>query len=296
MSILNRESDGLLSALIALCRALHAYGPQPEDALLRLVAPTTAVQGKRNLAGKTLTRWKQLGFFVEGHGQIRLSDQIASISADDLDALRAAVLKLVLQATNNPGLDREADSADEKSKASDCTHAMAWALAQDPYDFPTGYKDAEALQDEQGVIPRPFTNDTRWPAFLEWATFLGVGLKTARVGFVPVPSFAVQAVLPLVFGDVRVLAQGDFFERLAESLPIVDGGSLRLQLATQSTQPWRTESGTDVSPSLSAALLTLESSGVLRLEERSDAPQRMLLGRGGRPLHRLSHIERLEDA
>jgi hypothetical protein len=295
MSIMNRPSDGLLSALLALWRAVRAYGPGAEENLLRLVVPATVVTGRQDLAAKTLTRWKQLGFFVERDGHIHLSEEIATIDPDDLDGCRAAVLRLVLLPSNNPEFEADSDAALEKSKASDCTRAMAWALAQDPYSFPSKYKDgAETLQYDQGVSPRPFTNDTRWAGFLEWATFLGAGFRTARVGFVPVPWFAVKTTLAIVFGEARVLAQADFFERLAECLPIVDGGSFRLQIAGQTSRPWRAESGTEVSPSLSAALLTLEASGVLRLEERSDAPQRILLGAGGRLLHRVSHIERLE--
>lgn len=297
MSILNRPSDGLLSTLLALWRALCAYGPRAEGDLLRLVVPATVVSGRQDLAAKTLTRWKQLGFFMEKEGRIHLSDEIAAIEPHDLDACRAAVLRLVCLSSNNPEFEEDGDASLEKSKASDCTRAMAWVLAQDPYAFPSKYKDgAETLQYDQGVSPRPFANDTRWAGFLEWATFLGAGFRTARAGFVPVPWFAVQTTLATVFGEARVLAQADFFERLAESLPVVDGGSFRLQIASQTSRPWRAESGTEVSPSLSAALLTLEASGILRLEERSDAPQRMLLGAGGRLLHRVSHIERLEEA
>src|SRR5262245_18593488 len=222
MSILNRPSDGLLSALLALWRAVHAYGPQSESDLLRLVAPATVVpdgKPRPDLARKTLTRWKQLGFFGERGGQIHLSPEIAGVAIDDLGALRPTILRLVLSPMNNPQFDADADVDVESTKASDCTRAIAWALAQDPYSFPTKYKGgAETLQDEQGVKPRPFANDTRWSGFTEWATFLGVGCSSTRVGFVPVPWTAVKAVLPHVFGDAREASQGDFFTRLAETL------------------------------------------------------------------------------
>src|SRR5580700_8916762 len=97
MSILNRPSDGLLSVLLALQRALIACGAQPEADLLELVAPPSVVpDGKPDMARKTLTRWKQLGFFIQIGDLIGLSPTIATITADDLDSLRAAVLRLVL--------------------------------------------------------------------------------------------------------------------------------------------------------------------------------------------------------
>jgi hypothetical protein len=172
---------------------------------------------------------------------------------------------------------------------------MAWALAQDPFVFPANYGAADALQIQQEVVPRPFVNDTRWAGFVEWGSFLGAGFKASRAGFVPVPSFAVRAVLPTIFGDERVVPQSEFFRRLADALPIVDGGTSRLLMSGQTARPWRVELDSEVSPTLSAALMTLEASGVLRLRERSDAPQRMLLGRAGRPLHQVSHLEHLES-
>lgn len=47
MSILNRASDGLSSVLVALWRALLAYGPMPEGDLLGLCAPPSAVSDRR---------------------------------------------------------------------------------------------------------------------------------------------------------------------------------------------------------------------------------------------------------
>src|SRR5687768_1642459 len=111
MSIMNRPSDGLLSTLLALWRALCAYGPRAEEDLLRLVVPATVVTGRQDLAAKTLTRWKQLGFFAERDGRIHLSAEIAAIDPDDLDVCRAAVLRLVLLPSNNPEFEADSDAA-----------------------------------------------------------------------------------------------------------------------------------------------------------------------------------------
>ena len=294
MSILNRPSDGLLTVLLALRRAVLAYGPQSDSDLIELVAPSSVVpEGKPDLAKKTLNRWKQLGFFDDVDGVVHLNSAIASIGSDDLPSLRAAVLRLVLATENNPAFAADNEDDFEGSKASDCTRAMAWTLAQDPYVFPAKYKaGVESLQDDQGVKPRPFTNDTRWVGFGEWATFLGIGWPTTKIGFVPDPAFAVRTVLGEVFLEAPELPQVDFFSRLADALPIVDGGRYRVAVESQVARRWRDQLVTEISPSLSAALLTLEASDELRIEARSDAPQRMLLGKAGRDLRPVSHLVR----
>jgi hypothetical protein len=298
MSILNRPSDGLLSVLLALHRGVLAYGPQSEAGLLDLVAPSSVVpDAKPDMARKTLTRWKQLGFFsTDDDGVVTLSPAIATVAPNDEDLLRAAVLRLVLAPENNPAFSLPGDDDQEKSKASDATRALAWVLAQDPYTFPSGHKNVEQLQSSQGVEPTPFVNDTRWFGFSEWATFLGAAFTSGKFGLVPNPLFAVRTALDEVFGTVDELAQAEFFTRLADALPVIDGGRYRAVVEAQTARPWRTHRSNEVSPSLSAALLTLEASRVLRLEMRSDAPTQLLLGRAGRELRAISHIVRLGAA
>jgi hypothetical protein len=192
MSILNRPADGLLSVLLALRRALIAYGGKPEEDLLELVAPPSVVaDGKPDMARKTLTRWKQLGFFIDVDDMIALSEPIARIHTDDLDGLRVATLRLILAPENNAALLGEDGDDAEGSKAADCTRALAWALLQDPYAFPSTYKNGETLQDEQGVKPKIFINDTRWSGFAEWAFFLGIAWPALQ-NLVPSPAFAVR--------------------------------------------------------------------------------------------------------
>jgi hypothetical protein len=290
MSILNRPADGLLSVLLALRRALIAYGKQPEEDLLGLIAPSSVVtDGKPDMARKTLTRWKQLAFFSDVDGVIALSEPIARIDTDDLDGLRVAVLRLILAPENSATVLGEDCDDGEGSRAADCTRALAWALIQDPYAFPSTYKTGEALQDKQGVKPKIFINDTRWNGFAEWAVFLGIAWSALQ-NLVPSPAFAIRKMLNDVFLGAGELPQSEFFLRLAGVLPIVDGGNYRKAVEAQMSRPWRKEIPAEVSPSLSAALLTLEAEGTLRLETRSDAPSRMLLGAAGRELRLISHV------
>jgi hypothetical protein len=243
------------------------------------------------MARKTLTRWKQLGFFKDVDGMISLSEPIARIDTDDLDGLRVGVLRLILAPENNAAVLGEDSDDGEGSKAADCTRALAWALVQDPYAFPSTYKSGEALQDKQGVKPRIFINDTRWSGFAEWAVFLGIAWFALQ-NLVPSPAFAVRKMLNDVFLDASELPQTEFFVRLAAVLPVVDGGSYRKAVEAQISRPWRKEIPNEVSPSLSAALMTLEAEGALRLEARSDAPSRRLLGATGRELRPISHLVR----
>jgi hypothetical protein len=288
MSILNRPSDGLLSVLLALRRALLAYGAQTENALLELVAPASVIETPE-MAKKTLTRWKQLGFFSEIDDKITLSDAIAPIALDDMDALRSAVLRLILVPENNAVLLSGSIDDSEGSRAVDCTRTLAWSLVQDPYTFPNTYRSGELLQSTQGVQPAVFVNDVRWHGFVEWAVFLGTAWTTSRT-LVPSPAFAIRSVLDNIFQGSAEISQGDFFRRLATLLPILDGGTYRTAVEAQIARPWRQSQANEISPSLSAALLTLEHEGTLRLEARSDAPMRKLLGPGGSESHSVSHV------
>lgn len=294
MSILNRASDGLLSVLIALRNALIAYGPQTEQRLLALVAPASVVSdGKPDMAKKTLTRWKQLGFFAQSEDCVGLSPSIANVPPDDLNGLRMAVLRLILSPDNNLVLASESKEEPESSRAEDLTRAMAWALSQDPHGFPSVYKGVELLQNSQAIHPTVFVNDTRWQGFAEWAVFVGAAWAGSKV-FVPSPVFAVRSMLNDVFAGAKELAQADFFERLAVCLPIIDNGKYRKHVDAQVRKPWRRQLANEISPSLSAALLALEIEGAVRLELRSDAPTRVLTGRGGREVRVLSHVLRQE--
>jgi|HubBroStandDraft_5_1064220.scaffolds.fasta_scaffold32391_2 hypothetical protein len=290
MSILNRPSDGLLSVLLALRRALIAYGAQPYDDLVELVAPASVTTPE--MAKHTLTRWTQLGFFSESDGKIRLSDAVSTISLEDLDGLRAAVLRIILLPDNNAELLSGEAEDSERSRAVDCTRALAWSLAQDPYAFPSSYDDGEKLQNHQGVAPKLFVNSTRWNGFVEWAVFMGAAWRTSRT-VVPSPTFALRSILGDVFQGSTELSEHDFFWRLPAILPVLDGGTYRTTVEGQIARPWRKLLDHEVSPSLSAALLTLEHEGALRLEARSDAPVRRLLGPEGAESRSVSHVVRL---
>jgi hypothetical protein len=288
VSLLNRPNDGLVSVLVALRNGLHTYGPMSDDELLELVCPSTL--GSKDMAKNTLSRWKQLGAFgVDEKGRTTPGPRIASLSIEDIDAFRTAILECVLEPENNPNLVGRQDDEQEASKASDLTRALGWALAQDPYTFPNNWPGVESLQNEQGVIPRILVNDTRWHGLVEWGLFLGFCVPHQRVGVVLNPAFAIRAVTPRIISSSECAA-ADFISEISLALPVLDGGTYRRVVEGQIARSWRTVMPHELSPSLSLALLTLEAEGLFQMEMRSDAPLYVLLGRGGREMRSVSHI------
>jgi hypothetical protein len=298
--ILNRASDGLASVLVALHRALVAYGPQREDRLLALCAPTSAVGEKQEKARQTLTRWTQLGMFQNDAETLSLEPSVATISGEDLDRFRCAALRFVLRPENNAGLaapeTNERDDGGAGGDASDFTRAACWMLTQDPYAFePSWERGVQPAQHAQGVKPQPFgANSTRWNGFEEWARFLGLAVNT-RGKLIMNPAFAIGGVLDGLFDGAEVSPQSLFLRRLGQALPVLDGGTFRTLIEASIVKPWRPVRENAASPTLSLALLHLEAAGALRLESRSDASQCVLLGRGVRDLRHFSHVVRLRE-
>jgi hypothetical protein len=136
-----------------------------------------------------------------------------------------------------------------------------------------------------------FSNSTRWYGLVEWGTFLGVAWPApSGTGAIPNPAFAIGALLDEVFGGASELPQDAFFTRIAEALPVLDGGAYcRSTVATIPGVP-RPKRENHVAQALSLALLQLDAAEAIRLESRADAPYRLLVGRGGRELRRVSHV------
>jgi hypothetical protein len=247
---------------------------------------------KPEMARRTLTRWLQLGFFSGGKNEpVRLSDGLEGLDPSDQQAVRTAILRLVLSKKNNSTL-HSAPSEDETefTGASDLTRAIAWTLIQDPFSFPNTLEEAEFLQGKQGIDPKPFVNNTRWNGFQEWAVFLGMAVMVGG-RLTPNPVLALSCFLNEIVQGRSELSQSEFLESLAVIVPVLDGGYLRLAVEEEIKTPPRVVAATEVSPSLSMALLTLEAQQYLRLEMRSDATSsRTLLGAQSKPLRSFSHV------
>jgi hypothetical protein len=283
MTILNRPSDGLLTVLLALHKALAILGPMPENRLKALTGPPSAI-GESKMIALTLNRWKQIGLFIEEAGALKLANPFSAIPPDDLKALRGALLGLALTPESNPWISEESEAM-----TSDWTQAASWVLCQDPYSFPSRYEEIEALQDAQGV--NVFTNDTRWGGFVEWSTFLGIAWSwRSRAGTVFDPTFALEVVLPRVLRSGDQLPIKEFIDKTSAVLPIIDTGVYATALQARIRTPWHLFEPEHILPCLSAALERLEMAGLIRMDILSDAPMMSLLGREGRVRRQVTHV------
>jgi hypothetical protein len=295
MTLLNRTSDGLLSVFLVLRRALLAYGPLAREDLLDLCGPAGAIERggpiSSTLLWMTLRRWEQLGAFAETSGKLRVSGGLEAVAMDDVEGIRDRLLDLILRPENSGPISADQNDTDA-TRAADLTRALAWALAQDPYQLISlaGGGDLVSFARDQAVQPDIFANETRWPAFQEWAHFLGLAIPgLGKALIIIAPTRAIRSRLRKAStAPVPIM---DFLRELAERLPIFDGGSYRLALEGQVGRPWRSTAPNEISPTLSLALLQLRHEGALRMVNLADASIRMtLLGRGGRALESVTHV------
>lgn len=292
MSILNRPSDGLFNILIVLVKCLAHHGSMDREKLINVCAPESAVDSQ-DRAKQTLNNWIQLGVLNEDDGKISIDRSLSSAvkkSADHSSLARLA-RQQVLAPVNN---ERFWEAEDNRS--ADFCRAASWMLAQNVFDVQiVGHKAIEAIEVTQLSSEfRAFTNDTRWTGFKAWAPFLGfgsIGRFPTKNTFVIDPTIAVADSLLEVFGKDKELPHEQFFSRLAEVLPVVDGGEYRLKVEEKINQSsWKPPKPSEVSTSLSRALSRLHDRGDLVLDDRSDASKRTLIGRNNRVLRDVSHV------
>jgi hypothetical protein len=301
VSILNRPSDGIVSVLVALVRSSVMLGTMPKSKLLDICCPKTLGDGKQEMAIKTLNRWTELGlFFVTEKEEVRIIDEYRA-SIRKLNASASSISdvarQIVLSSDNNMNF-----WSDEENRSADFSRAACWILAQDVHAFvPTSYTQVEPRALEQAGSPDVilFQNDTRWSGFVSWATFLGLGRSDsgkASGGFIVDPTPWIRGPLMTLLPTKNDMPIREFLNRLAEAIPILDGGRFREEVESKlRPEKWKAPASDAISTSLSRALLRLQASGILRFDDRSDSESRVnLIGRGGRTVQSVTHV-RLGD-
>jgi hypothetical protein len=304
MSLLNSDSDGLHSVLIAIHKVIVDEGPIEREKLIALCAPKTIVIRSKNEKGedkeseiivnKTLIRWEQFGLFQKLNNEVFLHSDIPK-SDRTLDRLSFVARKRLLAPENNERFWEAKDSG-----SADFTRALSWCLAQDVYEFEcSSWRDAEYKINAQSIIDPNLIvqNDTRWRCLRSWIPFLGFGYINKNNRLVIDPTTAVRDALPEVFGQNSTLKVQDFVIRLSEVLPVVDGGEYRLKVEqklrqTEGPHSWRPPPTGQLSTSLSRVVMFLIATGDLQATAASDDRNKrvILTGRNRRTLENYSEI------
>lgn len=264
-------------------RLLCVRGPATREALVRAVAPPdnpyTGSPG--NALDETLDVCLAVGVVGEGEQDELLAASEPEIAAPSItvESFRDHFRTRLFEANASA-------ESDDATEAIDLSQAIAWFLRHDPLQpfFPfgstQGAPEPERTQDEElGYANRVIKNNAQWGSFVRWATFLGFAaqLPARRSSLlVPDPTVAVGDAVSLLPGSHM---PGDLVSQLAVSLPVLDGG--RIRVAFEEAHGFRTS--TAVSESLSCALRRLAEQDRLRLENPADAPEgsRVVLSIGG---------------
>lgn len=293
MSLLNLPSDGLPNVLVVLYSTVAlARSPLTTDEVLERVAPTAMVTEPR-MARVTLNRWTELGLFrLDDAGErVVLATAPETEMKSDMDIIRAARIAArlcALSEANNPDL-----WARESARAADLTRSLAWLLAQDVYRL--RFSDAQSLELRQIANDglRLMQNDTRKNGLQFWGHFLGF-VRQPGGGDVD-PTDAVRETLPACIAAGEEMPATEFVERLAQRLPVLDGGVYRVaveaQLERDALPPLQHG---QLSTSLSRAMFSLMFDQTLQFENKADVGHSVVFtGRDGlRADHRYSWVRR----
>ena len=336
MSLLNSPSDGLHSILIAIHETLRLHENLTRDELIDLVAPLPLFNGRKGTpqekAKATLNRWIQLGLFVETNNKqiaihnndfplpvlarIRLLDEANNIdflktkSAPAGDFTRAVTWFLsqnswTLDSSSwikiQPLMKLQLPNLRLNPTVSGIDKAV---LDQEEDEEADGHEDEESSQSDEITSKRVgnlIQNGSRWKIFCDWARFLGFGWRARNGLLVSDPTEAVRDVLPQIFGKSKELEARTMVNSLAQVIPVLDGGTYRERLETelkktQGPDAWCPPPNSQLSTSLSRALLRLQEEKAIKAEMKADAKSSVrisLSGRNNQVIAEYSHFIRI---
>jgi hypothetical protein len=195
------------------------------------------------------------------------------------EAFRAHVLRVLCDET----------LADETGQ-SNVAPALAWLLMQDPLRPMPWSENPLPIITRQlvGGDSLDLGNASRLQTLAYWARCLGFArlVGAGQVYIVPDPHDAISRLLPEVFDIGAPLRAREFRKRLADLCPVLEDGSIRARIEQQARDEVVRANPQRLSRSTSLALLRLEASGRIELQERHDSEVCLLdLGTSERRFH-----------
>jgi hypothetical protein len=305
MSILNRESEGLPSILITITALLIREKAMSRDDLLMICFPDSLSDRDNDKASSrfrgTLNRWITLGLFEVVEDKVRLAfepkrgeDPLAF-----LNRLPNICRRLPLNsALGNPLWPVDARVSEEGSGlTADFCRGLSWCLSQDVYNLSTSWVELEKTIIEQMKPGRfIFLNDTRWAGLRDWARFFGFASgDDSSIFFDPTQAIRFEIAGFMKRGDS--LPAAEFISRLANLLPVLDGGAYRTEVEDAlRTEKWASPPPGHLSTSLSFAMRRLQKQGLIGLSTLADAESKCtLVGQQGRIWESFTHVSLIKE-
>ena len=227
------------------------------------------------MAEDVLSEMEKLKFLVRDSGDvIKLNSDIRDIALPDGDWQQALRPFLFLRLTV-PGIA-------EMHGQNDVPDALAWLLAQDPFDpMPwSGGLYAERILrqlSETDPLRSVISNNSRYQNLIYWARYLGLAERVSvKFGatvvdmVIPDPTEAISRKLAEIFNSDHELPIQTFMQRLAVECSMLDGGVARCNLETRLSGEFQPKEG-HISRATSLALTRLMTRGLIKLESPSDS-------------------------
>jgi hypothetical protein len=286
----------VMRALYRLCVQLGDGASATSEEYVGLLAPASAITGAnpRLVATRTVRAAEELGVLVPANGKqtvaLGLPAPPPDASEEDVDRCFVRALRnLVMRRDNNSPLFGEADTKQDDAprergetlattQSREFTRIQSWMLFRDPTGASVLWSSTDARRSVQS-LQRHYdgrdlvVNGNRWTNFRRWSSYLGFSRQTNDGGLLPDPTPAVVDELTDLRDGADELPLVDVRARLAERLPVLDGGVYRDEVRGHVTAD---EPDRALSPALAFALLRCEHAGLVTLTARADFGERAL--------------------
>ena len=282
--ILNFANDGQIEVLWTLAKYLCSTKEHDMNHLKNEFSPGENSKNSKKTT-QTITRWTQLGLFVEKEGKLSFSSQFNKINSNNFqEEFSTQLRRLVLDRKNNP---KDLFFKQESNLASDFTRAAAWMMMQDPVHFSSNMSTWNDFEYQISIQLKvdDFLNDTRFNQFRRWAVALGFLEGYGSNHFLD-PTKAVRSELVSACKKIQnhavenglVYPAKNLIKSISENLPVLDGGIYQEYIMTKAKNDMLKFPKPDrVSPMLSLALRRLEMEKIIRLRDRADATSGVIL-------------------
>lgn len=249
------------------------------ETLERILSPETLISKgedkkvSRDMVHSTILECIKMGLLIREEEIISVNP---ALSLKDDTELPNTLLKLILSPDNSENYD--------------LAIVMAWYLAQDFYEAPKNWQEAEEnlKQIDSSLLG---LDRTRFYQFEDWACYLGLAWrhnlgKTKNPILVPDPTASLRQALPRLFEQSgEILLMQEFMSRLAKTYPIFELGSFREDVEGKLADRKQLNNLSSVT---TISLLRLKDEGLIQLSKLSDSEVFIL--NDGDDVQRISHI------